>query len=314
MKLIATRRLLVAVGVALAVLLAPTVASAAVHTGSITFAEPTNPASIGPPPPSADHVNEYEREILVRYDASAGTFTAEVEVWDPAYWGEHLIVRGETVISALGVAGDKVQALWFRAGPHCGESLEGPYGGAPAPGSLEGFIEATPERRVWGEVKLGGYTGSVVGTGSFNGQRFQISFSSSPAFSNQNWRCVSLGGQNNVGLDGYPARPTVVAHRAPAALLRTLTSTANAHHADGFNVLHQYLTNGRATNNGWADAEQRFRQPSNPVQRQRGIFIVFHVIGRSWHVVTYGSTASTGLCRRGKQPEVPPAVCHALKL
>jgi hypothetical protein len=212
------------------------------------------------------------------------------------------------------LAGDKVQALWFRAGPHCGESLEGPYGGVPAPGSLEGFIEATPERRVWGEVKLGGYTGSVVGAGSFNGQRFQISFSSSPAFSNQNWRCVSLGGESNIELDGYPARPAVVAHRAPAALLRTLTSTANAHHADGFNVLHQYLTNGRATNNGWADAEQRYRRPSAPWQRQRGIFIVFRETSGHWRPYSYGSPVSTGLCRPDKEPPIPSAVCRALRL
>ena len=56
-----------------------------------------------------------------------------------------------------------------------------------------------------------------------------------------------------------------------------MTTTANAHHSDVFNTRTQSLTNAWVTSNGWAKAEQRFRHPLNPGQRQRGVFIVFRV-------------------------------------
>jgi hypothetical protein len=87
-----------------------------------------------------------------------------------------------------------------------------------------------------------------------------------------------------------------------------MTNAANAHHADGFYLRQQFLRNARVTNIGWADAEQRFRHPANVGRTQAGVFIVFHVLGRTWHVVTYGSDVCGGRHR------VPVAVCRALKL
>ncbi len=313
--------LALAASAALMTLVAPATASAAVHTGRIVYEEPQNPRSIGEPKPPADQLSEHPHEILVTYDATAGSLTLQLEAWNPAYWGERWLDNGSLNVGTI-------QAEPFSVGPRCDEEV-GAIGGTSA--TLAGLIEARPyvaphpvyegsptplseaEGGVTGAVALHGYAGTVQGRGSFNGQRFVIAFSD-PAFTNQDWRCVSLGSEVGFNLGGWPAPPAVVAHRASTALIRTLASTANAHHTDGFDVRHQYLTNARVTNNGWADAEQRFRRPSAPWQRQRGIFIVFRDVGVHWRVATYGSALSTGLCHAGKKPAIPAAVCHALRL
>jgi hypothetical protein len=95
--------------------------------------------------------------------------------------------------------------------------------------------------------------------------------------------------------------------RATKTQVRAMTTVATDRHTDGFDTRTEFLTNARVTNNGWAKAEQRFQHPLNPGQRQRGVFIVFHVVGDRWHPVTWGSA----LCEAG-QRAIPAAVCHAL--
>ena len=149
----------------------PTGALAAIHSGRIVFPEPTNPPSIGTPPPPADQRQETTREIVVRYDASAGTVTLRDEVWAPEYWGEQI---GE----------------WITLSPACPTTLFAPQPpfratmfAHPAnivrPGSIEG------------EATLTGFEGKVKSEGTFNGRQFEIAFSSS-AFRNRNWRCVTV--------------------------------------------------------------------------------------------------------------------------
>jgi hypothetical protein len=142
---------------------------------------------------------------------------------------------------------------------------------------------------------------------------------SDPILVGQNFTCFSLFVPSNSGnrkdtviFAGYKeatATQPLTAHLATRVELRAMTAAANARHADGFNVHTQYLTNARVTNNGWADAERRFRRPSSPRQTQRGVFIVFHVLGGRWHVETHGSA----VCKAG-QHAVPVAVCSALRL
>jgi hypothetical protein len=137
---------------------------------------------------------------------------------------------------------------------------------------------------------------------------------SSPILVGQNFTCFSLYVPSNSGnrkatviFAGYKeatATQPLTAHRATRAQLRAMTAAANARHADRFNVRTQYLTNARVTSNGWAEAEQRFRR-----QTQRGVFIVFRLLGGRWHVVTYGSA----VCEAGRHV-VPSAVCSALRL
>ena len=45
--------------------------------------------------------------------------------------------------------------------------------------------------RLAGEATLRGYIGHVESTGTFNGKRFTITFSSR-SFRNRNWRCVEV--------------------------------------------------------------------------------------------------------------------------
>jgi hypothetical protein len=71
-------------------LLAPGSASATIHSGRIVFPEPHNPPSIGVPPPPAVQTKEFTREVIIRYDASAGTVTLRAEVFDPTLWGEQI--------------------------------------------------------------------------------------------------------------------------------------------------------------------------------------------------------------------------------
>jgi hypothetical protein len=158
-------------------LVAPSVAGAAVHSGRAIFPEPGNPPSIGVPPPSADQTREYDREVVIHYDASVGSVTLSAEVWDPVYWGEKY---GET----------------FSIGSKCKEGPLSLFG----PSDFEGHIQAQPRERglggterggVVGKATLRGYTGQVEATGVFNGKRFEITFRSS-AFRNRNWRCAEV--------------------------------------------------------------------------------------------------------------------------
>jgi hypothetical protein len=158
-------------------LLTPCVTAAAVHSGRVVFREPRNGPSIGAPPPPADQVREYDREVVIRYDASLGSLTFSAEVWDPGYWGEKY---GEG----------------FSIGSKCKEGPSSLFG----PSELEASVKAQPkgpglggmERGgVAGEAALRGYTGRVESTGTFNGKRFEITFRSR-SFRHRNWRCVEI--------------------------------------------------------------------------------------------------------------------------
>lgn len=199
------RRLLLAV---VALLALPAPAHAAIHSGHIVFSEPQNPPSIGEPGLPAAERTEYVREILVRYNASVGSLTVEVEAYDPTYWGERL-----RAVGGLEAIGDQWESEVFTIGPKCEE---------PSP-ALRGSIIAypkptgeTPEQElehsgdnveetggVVGEASLTGYAGKVHSTGSFNGQRFAITFAN-PAFRNRNWRCVAVEPSLSFGLGEWP--------------------------------------------------------------------------------------------------------------
>jgi hypothetical protein len=69
-------------------LLSSGVTVAAAHSGRVVFPEPRNPPSIGVSPPPADQTHEYDREVIIQYNASVGSVTFAAEVWDPDYWGE----------------------------------------------------------------------------------------------------------------------------------------------------------------------------------------------------------------------------------
>jgi hypothetical protein len=290
-------RTVLLIAVVLSLVLTLAVASATVHTGGITYAEPTNPPTIGPPEPPAVEQAAYLHTFSVAYDDQAGTVTLTVEVFDPAHWGYQFPV------------------LFFKANPACGDEA-GLYG------RLAGGTEGSTAT-----ASLAGINGESSASGSFNGQTTTFAFQS-PYFVAQGWRCVVVSpsasgrGAESFALGGYPSAPppeaakpkaakpkAVVAHRATRAQLAAMTKAANAHHTDGFNVHRQYLTNAHVTSNGWADAEQRFRHPANVGQTQAGVFIVFHVLGGHWHAVTFGSA----VCEAG-QRAVPAAVCRALRL
>ncbi len=158
-------------------LVAPGVASATIHTGRIVFPEPHNPPSIGVPPPPAVQTKESTREVIIRYNASAGTVTLRAEVFDPTLWGEQI---GES----------------FKLGPKCLSYEENLF----HPLEFSANMSARPKRAgllgeevggVTGEATLRGYTGHVSSTGMFNGRYFEITFTSS-AFRNRNWRCATL--------------------------------------------------------------------------------------------------------------------------
>lgn len=158
-------------------LIAPGVASAMTHTGRMVLPEPHNPPSIGVPPPPAVQTKESTREVIIRYNASAGTVTLRAEVFDPTFWGEQI---GES----------------FRLGPKCLSYDESAF---HTP-DFSGNMSARPKRTglfgeevggVTGEATLRGYTGHISSIGTFNGRYFEITFTSS-AFRNQNWRCAML--------------------------------------------------------------------------------------------------------------------------
>lgn len=158
-------------------LIAPGADSATIRTGRIVFPEPHNPPSIGVPPPPAVHAKESTREVIIRYNASAGTVALRAEVFDPSLWGEQI---GES----------------FKLGPKCLSYHESVFN----PPEFSANMSARPKRAglfgeevggVTGEATLRGYTGHVSSTGTFNGRYFEITFTSS-AFRNRNWRCAML--------------------------------------------------------------------------------------------------------------------------
>lgn len=193
-------------------LVSPSVAGATVHSGRVVFPEPRNPPSIGVPPPPADQTHEYDREVVIRYNASVGSITVSAEVWDPGYWGEKY---GEG----------------FSLGSKCKEGLIPVFG----PRELEGHVEAQPREHwldgterggVAGEATLRGYTGHVEGTGTFNGKRFEITFRS-PSFRNRNWRCAGVHEPSSikpttVHLDNW-SKPRPKARHARSPITRVLT-------------------------------------------------------------------------------------------
>jgi hypothetical protein len=201
------RKLLIPLAASLA-LISPVTAQAAIHTGHIVFNEPQNSPTIGEPGLPTVERTEYVREILVRYNASAGSLTVEVEAYDPTYWGERLRVNG-----GLEAIGQQWEAETFDIGPKCDElspPLRGSIVAYPKP------TNETPEQElehsgdnvnvtggVVGEASLNGYAGRVYPTGSFNGQRFTVTFSD-PAFRNRNWRCVSVEPRLSFGLGEWP--------------------------------------------------------------------------------------------------------------
>lgn len=174
------RTLALAVAAFALALLTPVAADAAIHSGRITFPEPKNPPSIGVPPPPADQTRESDREVVVRYNASAGSVTFSDEVWDPSQWGEQLS-EGFSIGSKC-KEGFFLSPTDFHA--HVGAR---PKRIEPGPGG-----GGTTERGgVTGAATLRGYAGEVESKGTFNGKRFEITFTSS-AFRNRDWRCVSV--------------------------------------------------------------------------------------------------------------------------
>jgi hypothetical protein len=158
-------------------LVTPGVAAAVVHSGRVVFPEPRNPPSIGVPPPPADQTHEYDREVVIRYNANVGSVTFSAEVWDPGYWGEKY---GEG----------------FSIGSKCKEGPLSLFG----PSDFEASVDARPREPglggterggVAGKATLRGHTGHVESTGTFNGKRFEITFRSR-SFRNRNWRCVEV--------------------------------------------------------------------------------------------------------------------------
>lgn len=299
------------------------VASGTVRTGSITLnPNPTEPQFGSPPAKPLI-------PVVVSYDDQEGSITiseggSEQFPFDPrvptlqvaANWKDIGFVVLNTCVKTIGPEspaariGWGVPTLWYS--PTGG--LDEPFGQRLLDdgigGELTSHVTISQDRSTWTSVW------------------------SDPVLAGQNFTCFTLeerGGEAGpkVVFAGYaipepqpetstpsptaPA-PRVTAHRTTKAQVRALEAIANSHHSDGFNTRNQYLTRGETTSNGWADAEQRYRQPTAPWQRQKGIFIVFHMADRRWRVYSFGSPVSTGLCHPGKEPPIPSAVCHALGL
>ena len=164
---------IVAIAGLAAMLVAPASAGASpIHTGRLVFPDPRNLPSIGPtPPPPADQQNETAHEVLVTYNAAAGTVTFREEVWDPAYWGERVSAR-------------------FALGNKCSSNSLG----YPRPFSAE--VEAGPYSRfgthqVAGAASLTDYVGEVKSVGTYDGRYFEVAFTSY-AFRNRIWHCGSF--------------------------------------------------------------------------------------------------------------------------
>jgi hypothetical protein len=159
-------------------LLAPGSASATIHSGRIVFPEPHNPPSIGVPPPPADQTKESTREVVIRYNASAGSISFRAEVWDASFWGEKIYESFELGPKCLSYD----ESIFHQPELNANMSAR-PKEIGPIIGEVGG---------VKGEATLRGYTGHVSGTGgTFNGRYFEITFTS-PAFRNRNWRCAML--------------------------------------------------------------------------------------------------------------------------
>ncbi|HEY2535630.1 MAG TPA: hypothetical protein VGI24_01440 [Solirubrobacteraceae bacterium] len=172
-------------------LIAPGIASATVHSGRIVFPEPHNPPSIGVPPPPADQTKESTREVVIRYNASAGSVSFRAEVWDVTFWGERIDES-------------------FKLGPKCLNYDESIFHQPEFSANMEARPKNPPpllvQSGVRGEATLRGYMGHVSSTGTFNGRYFEITFTSS-AFRNRNWRCAMLTSsdftQPRVSLSGW---------------------------------------------------------------------------------------------------------------
>ena len=266
----------------------PTAASATVHTGS---------------------ASTVTGSLAVAYDDQEGTVMLRLE-------------ESSSISNATG---------YFNLGPAC-DDKERELGGEHElafpehQGELGGSWTITepftyPERpqevitpaKIEGQSYLGTERTRTAGVSTVAGPTLTLTFAS-PEYQRQRWTCLTIlkvpsSEDTNIMLGGYPAASTITVHRASSAQLRALTSVANARHADGFTTRAQYLRNGRVTSNGWADAEQRFRHPANPGQRQRGTFIVFHDVGARWRVVSYGSA----VCEHGEHA-IPTSICTALSL
>jgi hypothetical protein len=115
---------------------------------------------------------------MVRYDASAGSVTFRVEVWDAAFWGERLAEE-------FCVGSSCAEGSFIRFFPR--RSLH--------PEALIGHVRAHPknllaEPEVTGSATLKRYAGEAQRIGTFDGRHFEITFTSS-AFRNRNWRCAA---------------------------------------------------------------------------------------------------------------------------
>ena len=191
-------------------LVLPAVTSATIHSGSISFVEPTNPPSIGEPKPPPDQSKPYLREVLISYDDSAGSITLEDELWSPNTWGENLGREGFTVAPGCGAETERltgeVSVSPKRFEKTYPEPLQYESGGILPPPIGERQV---PGSGVVGSVELKQYNGSVTSTGSFNGQRFAITFTD-PAFRHRKWSCAQLAGGGSFPLGGWPPRQTAL--------------------------------------------------------------------------------------------------------
>jgi hypothetical protein len=158
-------------------LVSSSVGGATVRSGRAVFPEPHNPPSIGVPPPPADQAHQYDREVVIQYNASLGSVTFSAELWDAGYWGEKY---GES----------------FSLGAKC---KEGPFS-LEGPSAFKASVDAQPKEQglggterggVTGKATLRGFTGQVESNGTFNGKRFEVTFRSS-RFRNRSWRCAEV--------------------------------------------------------------------------------------------------------------------------
>jgi hypothetical protein len=303
-----------------------------VFEGAVEYKLPERAPSLTPtpePPIGQEHL--YTRSFGVRYDSWTGTLKVYHGYWEAAFWALQL-THALTETSSCPEYPDPVYcdggSVHLGLAEQCeaaevGMASGGEGGGSEAPwigGAVASF---------GGEMRLANYRGKVSSPATLNGEGVYVWTFSNPNFEGIAAECLVFESptlprhKETVHLIDATTRQTTTppphpsvphAKRASASLMRLLTATANARHSDGFDERHQYLTSGRVTNNGWADAEQRFRRPSAPWQRQRGIFIVFRSARGHWRPYSYGSPQSTGLCHPGKQPAIPIGVCQALKL
>jgi hypothetical protein len=269
-------------------LMAPA-ASATVHSGHFVYREPLNEPTLLPQAPTVE-LEGVEHEFSISYDDQAGSIVVTIENYAPALWPHVLYQTG------------------FQLGPKC-EEERGLVQGLVKPSDKASLSEA-----ILGTLSVEGLGGQLEVLGPFNGQFFSLTFSN-PHLVGLDLRCVTLGQEETFPLSGYPPLNVPLrTYRATRTQVQRMEDAANEHHSDSFNVRSQYLTRAKTTSNGWGDAEQRYRHPTASWQAQRGIYIVFRLTTARWHTYAYGSPASSGLCRPGKEPPIPSTVCRALGL